>query len=126
MVRQTAIGLLVIMVFLMPSFHPQRVWAANSEVSPLADMDYNNGVGRKLGRGASNTAFGWMELLKGIQDVGEQNGFFAAITWGPFYGLGKSVVRSAAGVYEMATFPIPVPRNFQPLVQPEFVLGEPQ
>ena len=125
MVRQTAIGALL-MAFLMLASQSKNVWAANPEVSPLADTDYSNGIGRKLGRGVSNTAFGWLEFLKGIQDVGEQNGFFAGACWGPFYGLGKSFTRTVAGVYEVATFPIAVPRNFEPLVQPEFVLGEQQ
>ena len=125
MVRQTARGVLL-MAFLVLAFHSGDVWAVNTEVSPLADTDYSNGIGRKLGRGVSNTAFGWLEFLKGIEDVGEQNGFFAAISWGPFYGLGKSLTRSAVGLYEVATFPLAIPRNFEPLLQPEFVLGEQQ
>ena len=125
MVRQTASGVLL-MAFLVLAFHSGDVWAVNTEVSPLADTDYSNGIGRKLGRGVSNTAFGWLEFLKGIEDVGEQNGFFAAISWGPFYGLGKSLTRSAVGLYEVATFPLAIPRDFRPLVQPEFVLGEQQ
>ena len=99
-------------------------WAANSEVSPTANVDYGTGVGKKLGRGISNIAFGWLEFPKGIQDVGEQNNFIAGITWGPIYGLGKAVARTVAGAYEVVTFPVPVPANFEPLVRPEFMLGD--
>ncbi len=104
--------------------HAGTGWASNAEVSPTADVDYGTGVGKKLGRGLSNVVFGWLEFLKGIQDVGEENNFIAAITWGPLYGLGKTVVRTVAGAYEVATFPIPVPKNFEPLVRPEFMLGD--
>lgn len=98
--------------------------ASNSEVSPTANVDYGTGAGKKLGRGISNVAFGWLEFPKGIQDVGDQNNFIAAITWGPIYGLGRAVVRTVAGAYEVATFPVPLPQNFEPLVKPEFMLGD--
>ncbi len=86
-------------------------------------MDYGTGVGRKLGRGLGNLAFGWMELLKGIQDVGDQQNFIAGLTWGPIYGAGNAIVREAAGAYEVLTFPIPIPENFKPILQPEFVIA---
>ena len=99
-------------------------WASNSEVSPTANVAYGTGVGKKLGRGISNAAFGWLEIPKGIQDVGEENNFIAGVTWGPIYGLGKAVMRTVAGAYEVVTFPVPVPPNFEPLVTPEFMLGD--
>ncbi len=85
--------------------------------------DYSTGVSKKLGRGLSNVAFGWTDILKGIEDVGEEQNFFAAITWGPIYGTGKALHRTLAGAYEVATFPVPVPQNFDPLVEPEFVMS---
>lgn len=102
------------------------VRASNFEVSPAANIDYGTGVGKKLGRGISNIAFGWLELPKGIQDIGDQNNFIAGITWGPIYGLGKAVVRTVAGAYEVVSFPVPVPPNFEPLIRPEFMLGDSQ
>lgn len=86
-------------------------------------MDYLSGAGLKLGRGVANTAFGWLDFFKGIQDVADRNNEIAAITWGPIHGAGQALVRTGAGVYEIATFPIPAPRGFdEPLVEPEFVL----
>ena len=99
-------------------------WASDAPVAPTDKMDYGTGVGKKLGRGISNVAFGWLEIPKGIEDVGEKNNFIAALTWGPIYGVGKAVIRTVAGVYETATFPVPVPKDFDPLVQPEFMLGD--
>ena len=123
MLRRKAL-LMILAVFLMLPAIPKSGWTSNLEVSPSANVSYGTGVGKKLGRGLSNIAFGWMELPKGIEDVGEQNNFIAATTWGPIYGLGRTVNRTLAGVYEVVTFPVPLPKDFEPLVQPEFMLGD--
>ena len=102
----------------------KSAWAANFEVSPTANVGYGTGVGKKLGRGISNIAFGWLEFPKGIEDVGEQNNFIAGITWGPIYGLGRAAARTVAGAYEVVTFPVPVPPNFEALIKPEFMFGD--
>lgn len=97
--------------------------AARQDLDPIAgDLNYSTGAGKKLGRGIGNLAFGWIEIFKGIQDVGKEHDPVAAVTWGPIYGIGNAVGRTAAGVYEIATFPIPAPAHFEPLVEPEFVL----
>ena len=114
---------LLVLLFIVTSFIP--VWAAEMNTpAPDSQMDYGTGVGKKLGRGLSNLGFGWLELPKGIQDVGDQRNFFAGITWGPIYGAGKTIARTLAGAYEVVTFPIPFPSHFEPLVKPEFVLED--
>ncbi len=97
-------------------------WAQLPPTHPAATVDYGTGVGKKLGRGVANVAFGWIDIFKGIQEVAEQNNVIAGLTWGPIYGTGKAVVRTLAGAYEVVTFPIPWPADFEPLVQPEFVM----
>ena len=98
---------------------------AVEEPSPneVARTDYGAGAGKKLGRGLANTAFGWLDIPKGIEKVGDENNFIAAATWGVIYGTGNAVVRTLAGVYEVVTFPIPAPANFEPLVKPEFPIN---
>lgn len=107
-------GLVLGLFILIPS--------AQAGTSPIDEQNYPTAAGRKLGRGVANLAFGWIDIFKGISDVAAENNTIAAMTWGPIYGLGKAVVRTAAGAYEIVTFPIPVPPDFEPLVQPEFVL----
>lgn len=85
------------------------------------NQDYPTGAGHKLGRGISNLAFGWLEIPKGIEDVGEEHNFFAGVTWGPLSGIGNAVKRTVLGAYEVVTFPIPAPANFDSPIQPEFV-----
>jgi putative exosortase-associated protein (TIGR04073 family) len=36
-------------------------------------------------------------------------------------GMVKALVRSLAGVYEIVTFPLPVPSDYKPILEPEFV-----
>ena len=86
--------------------------------------DYGQLAGRKLGRGAANTALGWLELPNGISDVGEQHGIGAAATWGVIHGAGRAVQRTAVGIFEVLTFPFGVPQDFEPMIEPEFVLQD--
>lgn len=76
---------------------------------------------RKLGRGLTNVATGWLEfpmqISNGMSETGGVEGFFL--------GLGKgavwTVLREGAGVYDTATFLLPVPSDYQPLMQPPTV-----
>lgn len=94
--------------------------------SPLDESrhDYNAGTSRKLGRGLANTGLGWTEVFRGMEEVGSESGFWAGVTWGPFYGAAKAVKRTGAGVYEAITFPFDGLNNFEPITEPEFPLSD--
>lgn len=80
---------------------------------------------KKLGRGVANTALGWVTLFTTVQDVGESDGIFAAVTYGIFSGICKAVQRELVGIYETITFPMPWPEGYKPiLTKPEFPLGK--
>ena len=75
----------------------------------------------KLLRGAVNTLTGWVEIPKNIYDVTvEENGFSGA-TKGTIQGFGMAVVRTGCGVYEVVTFPLPVPDGYEPILYPVHV-----
>lgn len=93
-------------------------WAAADEYHPKGYLD---GAARKLGRGAANVLTAPLELIRTPYFIGAQDGGFAAITAGMAQGLVAGVVRELAGIVEVATFPIPIPKDFRPLVKPEFV-----
>ncbi len=78
---------------------------------------------RKLARGAANVSTGWLEIFKQIKNETEKNGDFAGFFLGPIKGMLKAIGRTAAGVYEVATFIIPIPSYYEPLVEPEFVFN---
>jgi len=79
----------------------------------------------KLGRGAINILTGWVEIPKRAYETGQSQGAAAGWTWGVLRGLGHGFVRTAAGFYELVTFPFPAPPDYAPVIQPEYVFTEP-
>ena len=75
----------------------------------------------KLGRGVANTLTGWVELPKNIYKTSVDENAFSGLTVGLCKGAGMTIVRTGAGIYEIATFPFPVPENFKPVLEPEYV-----
>jgi len=75
----------------------------------------------KLTRGTINTVTGWVEIPKRVQETSQASGAAAGFTWGLLRGLGHGFIRTAAGVYEVFTFPFPAPPGYVPVIQPEYV-----
>ena len=84
----------------------------------------NNNAGRKLGRGVANTLLGIVEIPDQIVQVSREHGGGAGATWGVIKGIGRFFEREGVGIYEIITFPIPAPRGYEPIMQPEFLLGQ--
>lgn len=68
-----------------------------------------SGPERKLGRGFSNvTEFMRMgEIRRSVEQAGVFHGPGMASTTGLIHGFNRSVTRTLAGAYEIATFPLP-------------------
>lgn len=82
-------------------------------------------IGKKLGRGIVNVATGWVELPKNIYDTSvETNNPLMGITYGTLKGVGMAVVRTGAGAYDVTTFLFPIPADYKPILEPEFVFEE--
>ena len=92
-----------------------QVWAA--EASPT---HMSRSIG-KLGRGIANIATCPLELVRTPALVGRQDGSIAAMTVGLLQGVWRTLVRGTAGVFEVVTFYAEIPKDFQPIVKPEFV-----
>ena len=75
----------------------------------------------KLGRGVANTLTGWVELPKNIYNTSVEDNAFTGMTLGLAKGAGMSLVRTGAGIYEIATFPFPLPEDYKPILEPEYV-----
>lgn len=78
-------------------------------------------VAMKLVRGIANFTSGWVEIPKQIYLVGQNEGWLTGALRGPMDGLGMFVARTIAGAYEVVSFPLPIPAQYQPLLQPDFV-----
>jgi putative exosortase-associated protein (TIGR04073 family) len=80
--------------------------------------------GGKLARGGLNLVTGWMEIPVRIHETSQNSGVTMSFTWGLLRGIGHAFVRTAAGAYEIITFPFPAPPDYQPVIQPEYIFSE--
>lgn len=87
----------------------------------IATACYAQDMGKKLYRGLANVVTGWVELPKNIYDTSVEDNFLSGITVGLAKGVGMTIVRTGAGVYETVTFPFPIPEGYTPVLEPEFV-----
>lgn len=78
----------------------------------------------KLTRGFINTITGWVEVPKRVQETSAASGPLAGFTWGLLRGFGYGFIRTAAGLYEVFTFPFPAPSGYEPVMHPEYVFQE--
>lgn len=76
----------------------------------------------KLGRGVVNLLTGWVEIPRNIAKEWRRTDPFTGTVIGLFKGLGWGIARTFSGFYEIISFPFPVPRNYEPIMQPEFIL----
>lgn len=74
----------------------------------------------KLGRGVANVLTGWIEIPKNIYATSVEDNVLAGATLGLAKGAGMTIVRTGAGIYEVATFPFPLPENYDPILEPEY------
>lgn len=75
----------------------------------------------KLGRGVANTLTGWVELPKNIYNTSVEDNALAGCTLGLAKGAGMTIVRTGSGIYEVATFPFPLPEGYKAILEPEYV-----
>lgn len=88
-----------------------------------ADTAYADTAARKLGRGIANTATCVLEIPVQMIKTGEQEGAISACSIGLIKGLMYTIGRCAVGVYEIVTFPFPIPARYEPIIEPEFVVS---
>lgn len=80
---------------------------------------------KKLGRGLANIITSPFEIWEQMKKVNNSEGAIAGCTYGLLKGVAMTGVRAVVGVYETATFPIPFPKDYKPiLTDPEFFYEE--
>ena len=104
------IGVLAVVTVLMALPVPQAQAAMSTA-----------GAGTKLLRGAVNFFTGWVEIPKRVYETSQEQGTAAGLTWGLMRGVGRGFIRTAAGLYEVFTFPFPAPPNYEPVMLPEYI-----
>ncbi len=72
----------------------------------------------KLGRGLANALGGWLEIPLNMQRYYVPNDTGAGMFTGAAVGVVKGALRPTVGAYETATFLLPYPRGFRPILPP--------
>ena len=72
---------------------------------------------QKLSRGICNVVTCYFEVFEQSKRVKEASGSVAGMTYGFAKGVTMTAVRALAGVYEIATFPLPYPKDYQPILK---------
>ena len=111
MVKRGAVGLLVV-CSLLATVSP--AWAE--------PMDAGKAF-MKFTRGLVNLVTGWVEIPKRIEETTNESGPWAGFTWGLLRGIGHGFIRTAAGGYELITFPFPAPPGYTSVMEPEYVFS---
>ncbi len=73
---------------------------------------------RKLSRGLSNVTFGLTEIPVTMDSINERHGNSAAFSYGVVSGLGRTLARLGAGLYDIITFPVPSYRGSYAAILP--------
>jgi putative exosortase-associated protein (TIGR04073 family) len=116
-IRILAVALLAITAAAFGSATPA---AAATSVEEASAQEIVGGMANKTVRGVANIATGWIEIPKQIRYTYVEEGPVKGIFVGPLKGIGMTIVRTVAGVAEFATFFLPLPGFYDPLVDPAY------
>jgi putative exosortase-associated protein (TIGR04073 family) len=76
----------------------------------------------KLVRGVLNIADSVVEVPGTMMRKSHKEGIVSGMTLGMVDGIFNTAKRALAGVWEVVTFPIPIPENYEPILSdPEFL-----
>lgn len=99
----------------------ERAEADSRTIDHSSPQELVDAMANKLVRGIANIGTGWVEFPKQIYLTFREEGVAKAITVGPIKGVGMTVVRTAAGVGETATFFLAYPGFYDPYFDPSYV-----
>jgi putative exosortase-associated protein (TIGR04073 family) len=101
------------------------LFAANGFADDLArSRSESANMMHKLGRGVVNIFTGWIEIPKNIVVEIKETDPFSGFVVGTVKGFGWAWGRTLTGVYDVVTFPLPIPEEYGPLMEPEFILPD--
>jgi putative exosortase-associated protein (TIGR04073 family) len=93
----------------------------NVSTQAYSDDGIPRQIGHKLARGMANTLTGWAEVPKQMYLKTSEGPLPMGVVEGVVEAIGMTFARTTAGLYEIATFAIPLPWHYQPLFEPEYV-----
>lgn len=110
--KKFALSLAVLMMLLCAQAHAKLVCEMNS-----------NKALTKFSRGVTNVATSPGEFINQIPTAMEQSPDYltGTIMW-IGRGIGYTLLRAGAGIYDLATFPFPGKTDYKPIMQPETIV----
>ena len=90
----------------------------------IASAGYAQSMSKKLNRGLTNIVTGWFEIPKNMSAATAKHDFVSAFFIGLPKGCWMTIVRTGAGIYDTLTFLFPVPKDYKPLLEPEFAFTD--
>lgn len=94
-------------------------------VASFAVPAYCDTAIKKFGRGVCNVLTCPAEFPAQIGATNRTDGPMAGLTYGVAKGVLWVLIRGVVGVYEVVTFPIPLPCEYRPiLTEPEFMFDD--
>jgi putative exosortase-associated protein (TIGR04073 family) len=75
---------------------------------------------RKVGRGFANTTMGVVAIPGQMYKQSKERGAAIGVPLGFVMGIGWFVASELVGVYEILTCPFELPKEYRPILQPEF------
>ena len=93
--------------------------SVHAEASVVEKMNSNKAL-TKFSRGVTNVATSPGEFVNQVPAAMEQSPDYltGTIVW-IFRGIGYTLLRFGAGIYDVATFPFPGPTDYKPIMKPE-------
>lgn len=76
--------------------------------------------GQKALRGAANFSLGLLDWPRTVYYETQEQGPLRGIPAGLLAGFGLSLMRMGVGAYELFTFPIAIPADYQPILSPRY------
>ena len=99
-------------------------FSASARAEEMDRTAYINGALRKLGRGIANIATCPGEIPRTVSLVGREKGVVAESSVGVVQGLWRMLLRGLTGVYEVGSFFVETPKNFEPIMKPEYIWAD--
>ena len=98
--------------------------SAHAQASADYKLDANKAL-TKFSRGVTNVATSPGEFLTQMPAAMEQSPDYLTGTmmW-IFRGIGYTIARAGTGLYDIATFPIPFPKKYKPVMKPETIFDQ--
>jgi len=88
-----------------------------------AEIEPEGTAWRKAQRGFLNIALSPIEISNELFKEKKNDTFPPSWVAGIGRGIAFTMGRALVGAYELITFPLPLPANYKPILQPEFAWG---